>query len=641
MLGAPMAIANSRLRPWQVGILILPIAGVISFLLVAASWQINAWHLNWIWAVVVLIFLGWRWLLVRWTAPLAAPNGQTSFPTISLGEATADVNVGKIEQALNEILQASRQDVPAWQDWPLFWQRCQQVVTVVAQTYYPEVKYPLLNIYVPDAYGLIRGTVDDMDRWVANLSPTLNQVSLAQVYQSYEVYQKLEPSLRKIWQVWYWGQWVLNPVAAAARLASQQSNQQATQQLLVNLSQQLREATLRTLCRQAIALYNPASGNLPDNFGSGGNSIPGLVKAKSQTLQNILAQGQSPQEVEQQPVNVLLVGRTGAGKSSLINALFQTNLAVTDLLPSTTEITKYEWRTRDGEMLMLWDSPGYEQGQRKDLRQLVLDYAQRADVILLLNPALDPALQMDADFVRDLQTLGGDRPLILLVTQVDRLRPVRQWQPPYNWRSGEQAKEKSIREAVQYRVEQLGQYCEQVLPVVSGDEAVGRSPWGLEELSVALVTVVSPAQQQRLARFLRNLEARSLAAAQIIDRYALQMTTTQGVTALLKSPVLQFVSSLTTGSPALAYLLAEQIPIEQLPLVLGKLQLAYDLFNLLAADKDDTSFDLLTLWPLLLDNPVSPDRNAWAFGHALLEYWTQNLTVEQLGVRFRHYCELG
>ncbi|WLT39378.1 hypothetical protein NON20_07530 [Synechocystis sp. B12] len=196
-----------------------------------------------------------------------------------------------------------------------------------------------------------------------------------------------------------------------------------------------------------------------------------------------------------------------------------------------------------------------------------------------------------------------------MVTQVDRLRPVRQWQP-LQLAIGEQAKEKSIREAVQYRVEQLGQYCEQVLPVVSGDEAVGRSPWGLEELSVALVTVVSPAQQQRLARFLRNLEARSLAAAQIIDRYALQMTTTQGVTALLKSPVLQFVSSLTTGSPALAYLLAEQIPIEQLPLVLGKLQLAYDLFNLLAADNDDTSFDLLTLWPLLLDNPVSPDRNA-------------------------------
>ncbi|AIE75415.1 MULTISPECIES: GTPase family protein [unclassified Synechocystis] len=634
-----MAIANLRLRPWQGVILVLPIAGVIAFLLVAASWQINAWGVNWIWAVVVLVFLGWRWLLVRWTTPSVDFAKTTSLPSISPGAGTEDGKIEKIEEALNKILQASRQDVPAWENWSLFWQRCQEVVTLVAQTYYPEVKYPLLNIYVTDAYGLIRGTVDDMDRWIANLSPTLNQVSLAQVYQSYEVYQKLEPSLKKIWQVWYWGQWLLNPVAAAARLASQQSSQQATQQLLVNLSQQLREATLRNLCRQAIALYNPLSGNLPDNFAKEETPVAGLVKAKSQTLQNILAQGQSPQEVEQQPVNILLVGRTGAGKSSLINALFQTDLAVTDLLPSTTEIKKYQWQSKDGQTLLLWDSPGYEQGQRWDLRRSVLNYAQQSDVILLLNPALDPALQMDADFVQDLQTSAGDRPLILLVTQVDRLRPVRQWQPPYNWRSGEQPKEQSIREAVQYRVEQLGQYCQQILPVVSGDETVGRSPWGLEELSLALLAVVSPAQQQRLARFLSNLEARSLAAARIIDRYALQMTTTQGITALLKSPVLQFVSSLTTGSPALAYLLAEQIPIEQLPLVLGKLQLAYDLFNLLAADKDDTNFDLLTLWPLLLDNPVAPDRNAWAFGHALLEYWTQNLTVEQLGIRFRHYVD--
>lgn len=630
-------IANIRLQSWQIAVLVLPIAGVIIFLLTAASWQINAWGLNWIWAVVGLIFLGWRWLLVQWTAPAVNQTTVESLPAVPLSDGKQDINIAQIETALDKILQASRQDTPAWQDWPLFWQRCQQVITLVAQTYYPEVKYPLLNIYVTDAYGLIRGTVDDMDRWITNLSPTLNQVSLAQVYQSYEVYQKLEPSLRKIWRVWSWSQWVLNPAAAVARFASQGSNQQATQQLVVNLSQQLREATLRTLCRQAIALYNPVSGNLPDNFGSGKSS--GLVKAKSQTLQSILSQGQSPTEVEQQPVNILLVGRTGAGKSSLINALFQDNLAVTDLLPSTTEITKYQWRTKDGETLILWDSPGYEQGQRSDLRRSVLDYGQRADVILLLNPALDPALQMDADFLKDLQTLDGDRPLILLVTQVDRLRPVREWQPPYDWLTGDKPKEKSIREAVQYRSQQLGNYYQQILPIVSGDQDVGRSGWGLEALSLALMEVITPAQQQRLARFLSNLEARSLAAAQIIDRYALQMTTTQGVTALLKSPVLQFISSLTTGSPALAYLLAEQIPIEQLPLVLGKLQLAYDLFNLLAADNDDTNFDLLTLWPLLLDNPVSPDRNAWAFGHALLEYWTQGLTVEQLGVRFRHYCE--
>jgi hypothetical protein len=81
----------------------------------------------------------------------------------------------------------------------------------------------------------------------------------------------------------------------------------------------------------------------------------------------------------------------------------------------------------------------------------------------------------------------------------------------------------------------------------------------------------------------------------------------------MKSPVLQFISTLSTGSPTLAYLLAEQIPIEQLPIVIGKLQMAYELFPLLNIDNSKSrNFDLLSLWPLLLENPSTPDRNAWA-----------------------------
>jgi hypothetical protein len=152
------------------------------------------------------------------------------------------------------------------------------------------------------------------------------------------------------------------------------------------------------------------------------------------------------------------------------------------------------------------------------------------------------------------------------------------------------------------------------------------------------LAAIAPAKQIRLARFLDNLEARTIAAAQIIDHYSFQMTTTQGLTALLKSPVLQFISSLTTGSPTLAYLLAEKIPIEQLPLVIGKLQMAYDLFNLLN-DQTTTSlsFDLLSLWPLLLDNTATPDRNAYAFGHALVEFWTRSLNPSQLENQYKSY----
>jgi hypothetical protein len=68
--------------------------------------------------------------------------------------------------------------------------------------------------------------------------------------------------------------------------------------------------------------------------------------------------------------------------------------------------------------------------------------------------------------------------------------------------------------------------------------------------------------------------------------------------------------------------------------------MAYDLFSLLnEGDTNPLNFDLLSLWPLLLENPASPERNAWAFGHALVEYWTKKLSIEQLRSRFEFYVQ--
>ena len=373
-----------------------------------------------------------------------------------------------------------------------------------------------------------------------------------------------------------------------------------------------------------------------------------MPTAKTQTLQAIFDQADPVDAVEQKPVNLLLVGRTGAGKSSLINTLFQAERAAVDVLPSTDQMQRHQWQAPTGEVLTLWDTPGYEQINRRDFREQVLDFAAQADLLLLVTPALDPALQMDADFLKDWQQQTQGGAAIAVVTQVDRLRPVREWQPPYDWQQGDRPKEVAIRDATQYRMAQLQPACAQVLPLVTQQVQPPRAGWNTEALSLALVASIDPAKQQRLARFLRDRQARIFTAARIIDRYRVQMSTTQGLTALLKSPVLQFISTLTTGSPTLAYVLAEQIPIEQLPLVIGKLQMAYDLYTLLsppespAQDKHASSFpafDLLKLWPLLRENSSPSDRTAWAFGHALVEYWTQMLTVEQLQQRYDHYLQ--
>ena len=317
-------------------------------------------------------------------------------------------------------------------------------------------------------------------------------------------------------------------------------------------------------------------------------------------------------------MNILLVGRTGAGKSSLINTLFESELAQVDLLPSTDAIQRYQWQHETGETLTLWDTPGYEQANRPEFRQRVFDFAKTADLLLLLTPALDPALQMDADFLSALKAAVPDLPVLTLVTQVDRLRPLREWQPPYDWQWGERPKEVAMREAVAYRAQMLGEFCDRVLPIVAADPAASRAAWGANALSVMLIEAIAPTKQFRMARFLRDREARSVAAAKLIDRYALQISTTQGLTAWLKSPVLGLIAK-GLKQPAVA-LLAAQIPVEQVPVVIGKLQMAYDLSKLLQPAQ---GIDLRSLGPLVLRNDLPLERSTWALGQALVEDWTQ------------------
>ncbi len=621
------------LKPWQWIVLALPIALPVGFVLVAAGLQIHQWGINWIWAIFLLLFVGWRWLLSKWTSPAIAQL-ESIVAEIKQDLQSNNLNIEDnqtqaISDRLQQILTESQNDGVIWQDWQGFLTRCQQVVELVAGAYHPEVKRPLLNIYIPQAYGLIRGTVDDTDRFIAKLSPALNQVTIGQAYEAYEVYQKLEPSARKVLKIWQYAQWVLNPVVAVTRQASQKYTNDANQQLIGNLNQQLRETALKNLCRQAIALY---SGNtLPPEFFSETATLP---EAKTQTLREIIQQAEPTEKVVSEPLNILLVGRTGAGKSSIINTLFQAQLAEVDVLPSTDRISQYHWQKSDAS-LHLWDTPGYEQAKREDLRELVLDYGVKADLVLLVTPALDPALQMDLDFLQELAIAETKIPVITIVTQVDRLRPIREWQPPYDWQQGTSKKETNMREAVAYRQENLGEYCDLVLPLVAQNDRC--NAWGADFLSLALLESIEPAQQIKLANFIRDRDAKIVAAAQIIDRYSMQMSTTQGITTLLKSPILQFLSTMTTGNTALAYALAEQIPVEQLPAVIGKLQMAYDLYFLLVEDAKISSFDFMAFWSLLLRNDASPDINAIAFGNSLVEYWTQDLSSELLKERFEYY----
>jgi len=621
-----------RLQTWQWVVLALPLVGVLGFLGVAASLQIHQWGLNWLWAVFLVLFVGWRWLLNRWLHPPALAEVETALAELEVEASATLPSTGsdryqQAQRELQRILQAAREDLPPWEDWLTFWQRCQTLVAAIARVYHPDVKRPLLNVYIPQAYGLIRDTVEDVDRWMHKLSPALNQMTVGQAVEAYELYQKLEPATRTALKIWNWSMWVLNPAAALARTATRRYTSTANQQLLANLGTILRDQALKALGARAIALYSGEAVPVLE-------VPPALPQQQTQRLRDLLAQAENP-DLEQKPVHLLLMGRTGAGKSSLINTLFMAERATVDLLPTTVQFQEYRWQAATGEALVLVDAPGYEQ-IGANYRDPILEQAAIADALILVTPAPDPALQMDRELLQAAAEVS-EQPVIAVVTQVDRLRPLREWQPPYDWQQGERPKERSIREAVAYRQEMLGDLCRVILPVVNRNEQQ-RSAWGLETLAQTLLEYIEPAKQLRLARFLRDLEARTAAASQVIDRYAFQMSTTQGLAALLKSPILQFLSTVMTGSPTLAVLLAEKIPVEQSPLVLGKLQMAYELFTLLKPSASLQNFDLLTLWPLLLEPSLgSPMQDAWAFGQTLIELWTQGLEPQSLKERYRFY----
>lgn len=81
------------------------------------------------------------------------------------------------------------------------------------------------------------------------------------------------------------------------------------------------------------------------------------------------------------------------------------------------------------------------------------------------------------------------------------------------------------------------------------------------------------------------------------------------------------------GFLILVNVLVEKIFVEDLFIVIGKLQMVYDLFFLLSEDGNLGSFDLLVLWFLLLENFVVLDCNVWVFGQVLVEYWMQDLNI--------------
>lgn len=127
-----------------------------------------------------------------------------------------------------------------------------------------------------------------------------------------------------------------------------------------------------------------------------------------------------------------IMGKCGAGKSSLANALFgQDTFKVGHTRGTTRKAQQRDMTLGRSHGITILDMPGVGEDQKHDIeyRDLYEEWLPKIDVLLWAIKADDRALSVDQAFYRDIVKphLHDGLPLLIVVTQADAIHPMRQW----------------------------------------------------------------------------------------------------------------------------------------------------------------------------------------------------------------------
>ncbi|MDS0787608.1 50S ribosome-binding GTPase [Proteus vulgaris] len=138
-----------------------------------------------------------------------------------------------------------------------------------------------------------------------------------------------------------------------------------------------------------------------------------------------------------------LMGKTGAGKSSLINALFQSQLSSVSNVSGCTRQAQRFNMVINNHTLTFIDLPGVGESLERDkeYHQLYRNLLPELDLIIWVLKADDRAWSSDEQCYRFLTEQCGYQPkrFLFVLNQADKIEPCRQWDEQYHQPSHEQA----------------------------------------------------------------------------------------------------------------------------------------------------------------------------------------------------------
>lgn len=365
-----------------------------------------------------------------------------------------------------------------------------ETVETVAKRLHPERSDPLLQFTVPEALAVIAEASENLRNFLVSSFPLGDRVTVAQLMWLYRWRGAAELAERgyDLWRVVR----MLNPLAAATQELRERFTRELYEMGRDHLARRLAQAYVKEVGRAAIDLYG---GNLRVTRAALERHV---TSASRRDLDRPGAEGE--------PVRILVAGQSGAGKSSLINALASLAEAAVDVLPATAEFKAYQL-TREGmPAALIIDSPGLAGA---DVPDTLIEAAHDSDMVLWVASAARAARDADARALAAIRShfsrqLNRRRPPMLLVlTHIDALRPFNEWSPPYDLAADAAApKAWSIRSAMQAAGEELGFAAGEIVPV-----RADIAPYNIDTLWAKLIELMPEAQRGRLLRTLRDIEA--------------------------------------------------------------------------------------------------------------------------------------
>jgi hypothetical protein len=441
-----------------------------------------------LWVILMVVFIEWRSHVHPSTD---APNGA------SVSVEADDHWPPSASPAWQEV--TSLAERVSLKDYPLdnynrLLQLGQQTVELVARHYFPESAKPHLEIDLRSLLRIVELVSRDLREELSATFPASHLIKIGWIPKAHRTYKLSQ----KAWQGYRISSMIINPIHALTQeLRSQLIQKNIVAPMIEELHGWLLNWYVKKVGFYAIALY---AGTLTIN-----DPTSEQTRYSREDLEAIAQQNQ-PTTAE--PLRLWVAGQLKAGKSSLVNALFGELRAATDVLTCTTEITAYRLQ-RDGiDLALVLDSPGYTEQAQGQWSRAWRNELLRVDFILLVVSALQAARHADYQQLTAIRVLYQSQlsrrmpPVILALSHIDQLRPVREWSPPYNVDQPQRPKERSIRGAMEAVAKELDVPLEDVIPV----NLKAGNLYNVEEgLFAAIMVRLNEAER---AKYLRCLDER-------------------------------------------------------------------------------------------------------------------------------------